>query len=153
MATILFVVDGRGLEAQATLLAATLARHNGDRYPIAAYVSEASQQAMSDATRRLFDRTGTRILPLPAPSRPWASPYPHGNKILPAPPPGTTTGACSRYRHDLAAPLDLAAEQRQGRVSLIPEGVPSWRTRSLDPRLCPFRRLRDEINSAAVSGV
>ena len=38
MTTIFFIVDGRGLEAQATLLAATLWQHNADRYPLLAYL-------------------------------------------------------------------------------------------------------------------
>ena len=40
MTAIFFIIDGAGLEAQAALLAATLAHHNGQRFRLIAYVPD-----------------------------------------------------------------------------------------------------------------
>ncbi|NUB43882.1 hypothetical protein GEU84_005780 [Fertoebacter nigrum] len=127
MTTIFFIVDGPALEAQATLLAATLAHHNGRRFAYAAYVPARHRAALRPATRSLFERCGVALRALPEPAQPWRVAYPHGNKIL---------AAADRRAGDwglfldtdmiCTAPLDLASLQRPGHVGLLPEGVPSW---------------------------
>ncbi|NCM97295.1 MAG: hypothetical protein GW948_08370, partial [Rhodobacterales bacterium] len=84
MTTIFFIVDGRGLEAQATLLAATLWQHNAAHYPLLAYLPERHVGAVSTPARALFDRCGVTLRPLPPAPRDWHRPYPHGNKLLAA---------------------------------------------------------------------
>ena len=127
MTTIFFIVDGRGLEAQATLLAATLWQHNADRYPLLAYLPERHVGAVSNPARALFDRCGVTLRPLPPAPRAWHRPYPHGNKLLAAA--DRRAGDWSLFLDTdmiCLAPLDLAPLQQPGRIGVLPEGVPSW---------------------------
>ncbi|MDH2327423.1 hypothetical protein QCN27_11145 [Cereibacter sp. SYSU M97828] len=125
MTTIFFIVQGRRLEAQALLLVATLRQHNGDRFPLIAYVPD-GPEALAPPTRDFLDRCGVDLrIPDPAP-RPWKKPYVHGNKIL-------ATASRRGGGHGLfldtdmvcAAPLDLAPWQDDS-IGLVPEGIASW---------------------------
>ncbi|MDP1576877.1 MAG: hypothetical protein Q8L76_08960, partial [Cypionkella sp.] len=81
--SILFVVDGTGLEAQSLLLAASLAKHHPDRSTVdlIAYVSPRSAGSLTEVTRALYAHCGVQVQPLPSADGIWAKPYPHGNKI------------------------------------------------------------------------
>ncbi|OYU40585.1 MAG: hypothetical protein CFE33_00300 [Pseudorhodobacter sp. PARRP1] len=127
--SIIFVVDGQGLEAQSLLLAASVAKHHPDRQKVAliAYVSPRSANSLSPVTRALYARCGVQMRPLPAADTVWAKPYPHGNKIL----------ACAAARTSqrslfidtdtvCAAPLLGIALQDQTAVAAVPEGLPTW---------------------------
>ncbi len=128
--SILFVVDGPGLEAQSLLLAASLAKHHPDRSQVAliAYVSPRSTDSLSEVTRALYVQCGVQMRPLPSAEEGlWAKPYPHGNKIL----------ACAASRGSTRSlfidtdtvclgaltGLDLAEPDA---VALVPEGLPTW---------------------------
>ena len=49
MTAIFFIIDGPGLEAQAALLAATLAHHNGQRFRLIAYVPDRHRPHLNPA--------------------------------------------------------------------------------------------------------
>ena len=127
MTTIFFIVDGRSLEAQATLLAATLTHHNARRHQLTAYVADRHRDAILPSTCALFDRCAVTLRALPAPPRDWRVPYAHGNKILAASDrrPGDW-GLFLDTDMICTAPLDLATLQIPGHVALVPEGVPTW---------------------------
>lgn len=127
--SILFVVDGAGLEAHSLLLAASLAKHHPDRSQVAliAYVSPRSADSLTEVTRALYAQCGVQIQPLPTSEAVWAKPYPHGNKIL----------ACAAQRSSdrslfidtdtvclgALTGLDLAEPDA---VAVVPEGLPTW---------------------------
>ncbi len=127
--SIIFVVDGPGLEAQSLLLAASLAKHHPDRSQVAliAYVSPRSAGSLMEVTRALYAQCGVQVQPLPSANGVWAKPYPHGNKIL----------ACAAPRSShrslfidtdtvclgVLTGLDLADTDA---VAAVPEGLPTW---------------------------
>jgi hypothetical protein len=82
--SLIFVVDGKGLETQALLLAASIARHHDLGGPVSAvaYVSDRSQATLDPATRARFDACGVEVAALPDGTGRWKKPYPHGNKLL-----------------------------------------------------------------------
>jgi hypothetical protein len=127
--SIIFVVDGPGIEAQSLLLAASLAKHHPDRSQVAlaAYVSPRSADSLSEVTRALYAQCGVQMRPLPSAEGIWAKPYPHGNKIL----------ACAALRPShrslfidtdtvcLGALTDLGLADPNA-VAAVPEGLPTW---------------------------
>lgn len=127
MINIFFLVDGPVLEAQATLLAATLAHANDDRFQLIAYAPDRHRDVIQAETCALFERCGVSIRPLPPGPRDWKKPYPHGNKILAAAAP--RSGEWSLFLDTdmiCVAPLDLAPHLLPRTVTVVPEGVPTW---------------------------
>lgn len=127
MTSIFFIIDGHGLEARAALLAATLSYHNGDRFHYVAYVTDHHRPILNPDLAALMQRCGVDLRPLPVSARPWAKPYPHGNKILAATDP--RSGSHSVFLDSdiiCAAPLDLTAVLGDRCIGAAPEGKPSW---------------------------
>jgi hypothetical protein len=125
--SIIFVVDGKGLEAQALVLAASITRHHDTGVQVVAYLSKASQTGLDPATRALFEACGVAVAPLPDGTGRWKKDYPHGNKLL----------ACSAPRDCLRttfvdtdvfcqAPITNLPEQDPLEVFAVPEGKPTW---------------------------
>ena len=127
--SILFVVDGEGLEAQSLLLAASLAKHHPDRSQVAliAYVSPRSAHSLTDATRALYAQCGVQMQALPSADGVWAKPYPHGNKILACAAPRKSNRSLFIDTDTVClgalTGLDLADPDT---VAAVPEGIPSW---------------------------
>lgn len=124
-----FVIDGRGLEAKALLLAATLHRQFGRRgdVEVIGYVSSVSKAGMPAAVAGLLERAGVVLRPLPSADGLWRRPYPHGNKVIAAAQDrdsrisvflDTDTICMGGMPAVFALPED--------RVGVVPEGVPSW---------------------------
>ena len=127
--SILFVVDGPGLEAQSLLLAASLAKHHPDRSQVAliAYVSPRSAGSLSEVTRTLYAQCGVQMQALPSADGIWAKPYPHGNKILACAAPRSSSRSLFIDTDTVCLAaltgLDLADPDA---VALVPEGLPTW---------------------------
>ncbi len=127
--SILFVVDGMGLEAQSLLLAASLAKHHPDRSKVdlIAYVSPRSADSLTEVTRALFEHCGVQVRPLPSADGIWAKPYPHGNKILACAAPRSSTRSLFIDTDVVClgslTGLDLADPNA---VAVVPEGLPTW---------------------------
>lgn len=127
--SILFVVDGMGLEAQSLLLAASLAKHHPDRGQVAliAYVSPRSASSLTPVTRALYAKCGVQMRPLPVADGVWAKPYPHGNKILACAAPRTSQRSLFIDTDTVClgplAGLDLTDPEV---VAMVPEGLPTW---------------------------
>lgn len=84
---VFFIVDGERLEAQATLLAATLKRHLMPHQRAVAYVREDYRDKMQDFTVSVLEASDVEIRLIPNTNgghAPWLAPYPQGNKILAA---------------------------------------------------------------------
>ena len=84
---IFFIVDGARLEAQACLLAPSLKAHLGQNQRAAAYVREDYRNRLDPMTVQVLAASDIEIRVIPGTASghaPWASPYPHGNKILAA---------------------------------------------------------------------
>ncbi|MEP3300204.1 MAG: hypothetical protein ABJO27_27590 [Pseudoruegeria sp.] len=85
--SVFFMMDGRQYEPMAILLAASLIHHNGDAFKIIAYTPKEKIPQITPLTTKVLKGWGVQIRPLPEPDvdgEIWASPYPHGNKILAA---------------------------------------------------------------------
>lgn len=127
MLTIFFVIDGLSLEAHAALLAASLVHHNGDRFHCIGYVPDRHARHLSPALIRLMARCGVEIRNLPIADRPWAKPYPHGNKILAALDPRQTRHSMFLDTDILClGPLDLTGLASDQSIAVVPEGRRSW---------------------------
>jgi hypothetical protein len=137
MITLFFVVEGKNLEAQSSLLVSTLIAHNGPEYRLVAYTPPDNMDALSPVLRTFYDRSGVEVRPIaPDPSTKagqlyaksgWARPYPHGNKILAAASPREDEWSVFLDTDMVcAAPLELASLQEPNRLAVVPEGVPSW---------------------------
>lgn len=127
--SIIFVVDGPGLEAQSLLLAASLAKHHPDRDQVAliAYVSPRSAGSLSEVTRALYDHCGVQMRPLPSADGIWAKTYPHGNKILAcAAPRGSTRSLFIDTDTVCLGALTGLDLTEPDAVALVPEGLPTW---------------------------
>lgn len=127
--SIIFVVDGRRLEAQSVLLVASLFRHHQDDplVELVAYVTPQTIENLDPITRSVYEKCRVEIVPLSVSRDVWKKPYPHGNKLL----------ACAFRRNSQAtifvdtdmvclAPLsdlDLSGDKS---VLAVPEGVPTW---------------------------
>ncbi len=126
--SIIFVVDGKGLEAMSLVLAASIARwHDRDEVQAIAYVSEPTLPNLSPATLALYQACGVQIAPLASAKGMWRKPYPHGNKIIAAASPRT-----SRRTTFLDTDIVLQgcitdiepADSHE--VFVVPEGKPTW---------------------------
>jgi hypothetical protein len=128
--SILFVVDGKRLEAMSLILAASLAQHhdteNGVR--LLAYVKATEQPNMDPATLALYEACGVQIARLPlAEEGLWAKPYPHGNKILAAAQPRDSQRSIFLDTDMVCVgPITDVAESRPHEVFVVPEGAPTW---------------------------
>lgn len=111
---VFFIIDGLRLEAQACLLAPSLKAHLAPHQRAVAYVREEYHAALDALTLEVLSASDVELRTIPGTDgghAPWASPYPHGNKILAA--------ACQRdcdisvfldTDTVLAAPVDFEAE-------------------------------------------
>lgn len=127
--SILFVVDGMGLEAQSLLLAASLAKHHPDRSKVAliAYVSPRSADSLSEVTQALYAHCGVQVQPLPTAEGVWAKPYPHGNKILACAAPRSSNRSLFIDTDTVClGPLTGLDLPSPDAVAVVPEGIPSW---------------------------
>lgn len=127
--TIFFIVDGKGLEAQGLLLAASLHRHTADdpATGLAAYGPPDSLDALAPETRAVFARCGVAIHPLPGPGERWKKPYPHGNKIIAAAEERETERSVFLDTDMICCrSLDGLFAGPEGAVHLVPEGIVSW---------------------------
>ena len=144
MTAIFFIIDGPGLEAQAALLAATLAHHNGQRLRLIAYVPDRHRPHLNPALVAHPGRCGVGSRRLAIAPTVWAKPCPHGNKVLAA---TDTRGAGhAMFLHtDLicTGPVDLTGLLHDRAIAVTPEGKPTWgrtlsahstRSRALIPR-------------------
>ena len=127
MVTIFFVIDGPSLEAHAALLAATLLHHNGTAFRYIGYIPDRHAAALSPALAALTKRCGVELRSLPGSARPWAKPYPHGNKILAATD-RRAAGHALFLDTDMLClgPLDLTPLQSDRAIAVVPEGRRSW---------------------------
>ncbi len=127
--SIIFVVDGPGLEAQSLLLAASLAKHHPDRARVAliAYVSPRSADSLSEVTRALYAHCSVQMRPLASAEGIWAKPYPHGNKILACAAPRSSHRSLFIDTDTVClgalTGLDLSDAEA---VAAVPEGLPTW---------------------------
>ena len=131
--TAFFIIDGKGLEAQALLLAATLYRYNANDPLISlmAYGPPESLDALAPITRAVLGRTGVDCAPLPPAGELWKAPYPHGNKILACcAERGTARSVFLDTDVICCAPLAALFEGPEDAVHLVPEGIVSWGKRS-----------------------
>ena len=127
MITIFFLIDGPVLEAQAALLAATLAHHNGGRFRLIAYVPDRHRPQMNPDIVAHLDRCGVELRHLASAATAWAKPYPHGNKILAATE-RRDGGHAMFLDTDMicAGPIDLTGLLHARAIAVTPEGKPSW---------------------------
>ena len=95
--SILFVVDGTGLEAQSLLLAASLAKHHPDRSTVdlIAYVSPRSAGSLTEVTRALYAHCGVQVQPLPSADGFGPSTIRMAIRSLPVRPRAAQPAACS----------------------------------------------------------
>ncbi|MCT8161174.1 hypothetical protein [Pseudoruegeria sp. SHC-113] len=123
-----FVMDGLRFESQAILLATSLRRQMGPKTPIIAYVSEPKLAEITRVTRHVLRNRNVEIRALSVEGAGWATPYPHGNKIL---------AACARREGwDVSvfldtdtvclAPMDFSDCAEAPCLAAVPEGVPTW---------------------------
>lgn len=127
--SILFVVDGAGLEAQSLLLAASLAKHHPDRAEVAliAYVSPRSAGSLTAVTRALYAHCGVQIQALPSADGVWAKPYPHGNKILACAAPRSSARSLFVDTDTVCLGALTGLELTDpDAVAVVPEGLPTW---------------------------
>lgn len=121
-----FVVEGRHLEAQAVVLAASLRRHNGARDRLIAY-RPAGAPELLPVTRAALDALDVDTRSFDVPDNMWKKPFPHGNKLLASIQPREEDGHVFLDTDMICArPLDFADVLAPGTVSVVPEGVPSW---------------------------
>ena len=119
---VFFIVDGLRLEAQACLLAPTLAAHlDTSQRPVAYLRQDAAP--LTGFTRAVLEASGVALRTIPgtasAPA-PWGAPYPQGNKILAAAAPREC--AVSVFLDTdtvLAEPVDFAAELGTAEVAAV----------------------------------
>lgn len=127
--SIIFVVDGKGLEAMSLLLIASLHKHHSatDDVEIIAYVTPNTLENLDEITHQLFKICKVRIEPLITDGVTWKREYPHGNKII----------ACAAPRDSVATiflDTDIVCMQSlvdddmdiENRVCVVPEGTPTW---------------------------
>jgi hypothetical protein len=127
MISIFFVVDGMELEAQAALLAATLVHHNDDHFAYIGYVSPRHQQVLSPSFVQLMGRCRVELRPLPGHADLWASPFPHGNKILAASDKRNSSHSLWLDSDIICtAALDLADLISDRAIGVVAAGKPSW---------------------------
>jgi hypothetical protein len=127
MVAVFFIIDGTRMEAQVALLAATMVHHNGSAFTYFGYVPDTHAPHLNPDFEELMQRCGVELRPLPGPSDVWASPYPHGNKILAA---TDWRGAPHSLFLDsdiiCTAPLDLTGLLEHRAIAAAPEGKPTW---------------------------
>ncbi|MEL6596528.1 MAG: hypothetical protein AAFQ47_11365 [Pseudomonadota bacterium] len=122
---IFFVVQGVGLQAQGLLLASSLRAHLGDKVDLIAYIPDGAMP--SEAVCAAYASLRVDLRAFEVPKTAWAKPYPHGNKILAATQPRDadihvfldTDMVC-------VAPIDFKGIMAPGKVTVVPEGIPSW---------------------------
>jgi hypothetical protein len=126
--SIIFVVDGKGLEAMSLLLAASLARqHDPAEVQLIAYVSDTYAPNLDPATRALFRACRVRIDPLPSAEGMWKKAYPHGNKILACAAPRTSRRTTFLDTDMVCqAPITGIPSSDPHEVFAVPEGKPTW---------------------------
>ena len=142
MVTIFFIIDGTGLEAQAALLAATLAHHNGGRFRLIAYVPDRHRLQLNPALIVHLDRCGVELRRLAVAATVWAKSYPHGNKILAAT--DRRGGGHAMFLDTdmiCTAPIDLTGLLHDRAIAVAPEGKPSW-----GKDLIGWRRVYDQFD-------
>lgn len=125
--SIIFVVDGKALEAMSLVLAASVARHHDTETEVRliAYVSASTH--LNPATLALYAACGVRVAPLPEAAGRWKRPYPHGNKLLAMaePRPSQRTIFLDTDMVVQGRLTDLVA-QSPHQVFAVPEGKPTW---------------------------
>lgn len=126
--SIIFVVDGKKLEAMALVLAASLARqHDPREVQLIAYVSDAYAPSLEPATRALFDACHVRIDPLPSGEGRWKKAYPHGNKLLACAAPRSSRRTTFLDTDMVCqAPITGIPGADPHEVYAVPEGKPTW---------------------------
>lgn len=130
--TLFFVMDGPDFEPGAILLAASLRRHMGAAIAIEACVPEPRADSVSDLARDVLGAMNVTIRHFDNRAD-WATPYPHGNKILAACQPRDTAAAVF-FDTDMVctAPLDLAGLGTAHTLMAVPEGVATWSRNDAD---------------------
>ena len=127
--SIIFVVDGKKLEAMSLILATSLARHHavGRDVDLIAYVSGTTLDTLNPATRAIYAALGVKTAVLPSARGMWRVDYPHGNKILACAAPRASQRTTFLDTDMLCqAPItDIAAESPH-EVFVVPEGVRTW---------------------------
>lgn len=126
--SIIFVVDGKKLEAMSVVLAASLARqHDPAAVQLIAYVSAAYAPLLEPATRALFAACRVRIDPLPSGEGMWKKPYPHGNKLLACASPRSSRRTTFLDTDMVCqAPITGIPGADPHEVYAVPEGKPTW---------------------------
>ncbi len=123
--TVIFVIDGAGMQAQGLLLAHSLRRHAEADLALSAYLPADAPDPDPQVAQALA-ALDVAIERLPA-RDPWRRPYPHGNKIAAAARPrlrpvtvflDTDMIVTGRFE-----PQDLLAEAE---VAAVPEGRATW---------------------------
>ncbi len=117
--SVFFVVDGRKLEAQACMLAASLKRHLAGRAEVIAY--HRKDYRISDFTQTLLERCDIAMRPLagtgPGDPPHWSRDWPVGNKLLAkAEPRDCDVSVYLDTDMLLRAPIDFAAELGEAEV-------------------------------------
>lgn len=127
--SLIFVVDGKVLEAMSLLLVASLYQHHYAEkdVEIIAYVTPKTLENFDKVTHTLFAVCNVRIESLQNDEVNWKREYPHGNKII----------ACSARRDsistiffdtDMVCLASLVSNDFdiENRVCVVPEGTPTW---------------------------
>lgn len=127
--SIIFVVDGKSLEAMSLLLAVSLANtHDTEKdVQVIAYVSERSLPQLSKATRQIYESCNVAIAPLPANIGIWAKDYPHGNKLI-ACAANRTSNRTIFLDTDVVCLGKITGLVPDGSTTVcaVPEGLPTW---------------------------
>ena len=127
--SIIFVVDGKRLEAMSLVLATTIAAHHdtGSEVRLIAYVSAVTRPDLDQATLALYEACGVEIAPLPDSTGIWKKPYPHGNKLLACAAP-RTSARTTFLDTDMAVMAKITGlpEADPFEIFAVPEGKPTW---------------------------
>jgi hypothetical protein len=128
---LVFVMDGPRLEAQALLLAASLAAYGPKDVARYAMRPKDSLQPISAATRHMLDACDVEICTFERPEAQWRKPYPHGNKLLAcaalAEQVPASEGRTIFLDTDMICLGDFTEDMTDAaRIYAVPEGVPTW---------------------------
>ncbi|RVV98855.1 hypothetical protein EKE94_08160 [Mesobaculum littorinae] len=126
----IFVVEGDKLAAQSMLFVSAFRRHAGAEIRLIAYLPRAAgapPPELPDDLLGLYADLGVETRELPQPDGFWDKPYPHGNKIFAAAAPREVE-ATFFFDTDTILCRDpgLPGLMKPGKISAVPEGVPSW---------------------------
>lgn len=125
--SILFVVDGKTLEAMSLVLVASIARHHDTKNAVRVVAYAPASAQLNPATLALYAACHVQVDPLPSAEGLWKRPYPHGNKLLAmAQPRPSQRSIFLDTDIVLQGPITDLAPASPDEVLAVPEGKPTW---------------------------